>query len=60
MCRGGLRAAPPCGAWRALEDKLAALTATVGTEVDDPVGVAHDVEVVLDHDHRVARVHEAI
>ena len=31
-----------------------------GTEVDDPVGVGHHGLVVLDHDHRPARVDEPV
>ena len=34
--------------------------AAVGAEVDDPVGGLDDVEVVLDDEHRVAAVHEAM
>ena len=30
-----------------------------GAEVDDPVGAGDDVEVVLDDDHRVARIAQA-
>ena len=34
--------------------------APLGAHVDDPVGRLHDVEVVLDHDHRVAQGGEAV
>ncbi len=34
--------------------------AALGTEVDDPVGRLDHVEVVLDHEHRVARVDEPL
>ena len=40
---------------RAAVENLAALFAGGGSDVDDPVGVAHDVEFVLDHEQRVAR-----
>ena len=36
-------------------DDLAAAVAALGPEVDDPVGGADDVEVVLDHQQRVSR-----
>ena len=34
--------------------------AALGAEVDDPVGLLDHVEVVLDHEHRVARVHQPL
>ena len=45
---------------RAGGDHLAALLAALGAEVDDPVGGLDHVEVVLDHDHRVAGVDQAV
>ena len=30
------------------------------TEVDDPVGIGHHGLVVLDHYHRLARIHELV
>ncbi len=39
---------------RARAHQLAARLAALGPEVDDPVGGADDVEVVLDHDQRMA------
>ncbi len=45
---------------RALEDDPAAVVAGAGAEVDDPVGVRHDGLVVLDHDHRLAGVDQAV
>src|SRR5262245_33915144 len=41
-------------------DHLAARLAALGAEVDDPVGLLDHVEVVLDHEHRVARVGEPL
>ena len=38
----------------------AAAVAALGAEVDDPVGRLDDVEVVLDHEHRVAGVDQAL
>jgi diacylglycerol O-acyltransferase / wax synthase len=38
----------------------AAAVAALGAEVDDPVGGLDDVEVVLDHDDRVALVDQAV
>ena len=56
MRRGG------CGKilGRALQYHAAAAVAALGSEVDDPVGLRHDVEVVLDHQHRVAGVDQAM
>ena len=45
---------------RAGDDELATLVPALGAEVDDPVGHLDDVEVVLDHDDRVARVDEPL
>ena len=44
----------------AFGDDAAAAFAAFGAEVDDPVGVADDVEVVLDDDDGVAEVGEAV
>ena len=35
--------------------ELAAMSAGVGSDVDDPVGVANDFDLVLDDEHRVSR-----
>ena len=45
---------------RADRDDLAARLAALGAEVDEPVGLLDHVEVVLDHEHGVARVDEAL
>ena len=45
---------------RALEHDPPALAAAFGAQVDDPVGVADDVQVVLDDDHRVAAVDQPV
>ena len=39
---------------------LPAAPAALGTQVDDPVRVGDDIEVVLDDDHRVALVDQAL
>ena len=39
-------------------DFLPAAHAALGAEVDHPVGSLHDVEIVLHHEHRVARLDE--
>src|SRR5277367_5011265 len=44
----------------AFGDDLAAVFAAFRTKVDDPVGIAHDVEVVLDDDDGVAEIGEAV
>src|SRR5262245_9230650 len=71
-CRGGLRPAGPGGRpggrllhlphvlRRADGDHLAARLAALGPEVDDPVGLLDHVEVVLDHEHGVPGVDEAL
>ena len=45
---------------RALEDDPAAVVAGARAEVDDPVGVRHHGLVVLDDDHRLARVDDPV
>src|SRR5277367_286834 len=45
---------------RALRDDLAAGVAAFRAHVDDPVGGFHDLEVVLDHNHRVALVDQLV
>src|SRR5437660_6039019 len=56
-----MRAVDGCNLlWRAGGDHSATLVSAFGTEVDDPVGDLDHVEVVLDHDHRVAGVHESL
>src|SRR5215211_3584323 len=44
----------------AVEDDPAAVVAGAGAEVDDPVGVRHDRQVVLDDDDRLAGVDEPV
>ena len=41
-------------------DQLAATVPALGSEVDDPVGGAHHLQVVLDHHHRVAGLHQRL
>jgi hypothetical protein len=45
---------------RALCDDLTSVLARAGTEVDEVVGAAHRLLVVLDDDHRVAEVAQAL
>ena len=45
---------------RTLGHHLAATVAALGAEVDDPVGLGDHVEVVLDHDDRVAGVDQPV
>ena len=45
---------------RAFEHDRAAFAAAFGTHVNDPIGVLDDVQIVLDDNDRVARVHEAV
>ena len=45
---------------RALENDPAAVVPCSRAEVDDPVRVRHHGLVVLDHDDRLARVHQAV
>jgi hypothetical protein len=46
--------------WAAFPDQAASIFAAFGAQVEDPVGVADDVEVVLDDDDGVAEVGEAV
>src|SRR5919106_2862794 len=48
------------GLGRPLGHDLAAGVATLGAEVDDVVGALDDVEMVLDHQHGVAGLDEAV
>src|ERR1700674_1008279 len=45
---------------RALRDDAAATFAALGAEVDNPVGLFDDVEVVLDDEHAVAEIDESL
>ena len=45
---------------RPFGNDLAAARAALGTEVDDPVGGLDHVEIVLDHDDRVAVVAQSM
>ena len=45
---------------RALDDDSAAGVAAAGAQVDDPVGGLDHVEVVLDDQHGVTHVHQAV
>src|SRR5467141_2400147 len=45
---------------RALGDDAAAAFAAFRAEVDDPVGLLDDVEMVLDDEHGVAEIDEAL
>ena len=45
---------------RAFGDEVAAAFAAFGAEVDDPVGVADDVEVVFDDDDGVTEVSKTV
>ena len=44
----------------ALRDDAAAAGAALRPKIDDPIRLGHDVEVVLDHDHAVAGVHQPL
>ena len=37
--------------WSATRHQFAALIAAIGSEINDPVGTADHIEVVLDHPH---------
>src|SRR6266567_5442682 len=45
---------------RALCDDATAAFASFGAKINDPVGLLDDVEVVLDDEHRVAEINEAL
>ncbi len=44
----------------AFGDQLAAAVAAFRTQVDQPVGDLDDVQVMLDDQHRVAGIHQAL
>src|SRR6185437_15933359 len=44
----------------AVSDDAAAAVAAFGAEVDEPVGLLDDVEIVLDDDDRVAQIDESL
>ena len=46
--------------WRALRHDLAAAVATLGTEIDDPIGHFYNIEVVFDDQYRVAVIHQTL
>ena len=45
---------------RPFGDELPARVAALGAEIEDPVGALDHVEMVLDHEHGVARVDQAV
>ena len=45
---------------RAGGDNLAAVGASFGAEIDNPIGRFHHVQIVFDDDHRIAPVDELI
>ncbi len=45
---------------RALGDDVAAFLACLGAEIDYPIGRLDHVEVVLDHNHGIAQVDQAV
>src|SRR5882672_2923972 len=48
------------GLGRALRDDTAAAVAALGTQVDDPIRLGHDVEIVFDHDDGVASIDQTM
>ena len=46
--------------WRSLSHDLAATDAAAGAEVEDVIGGLDDIEIVLDHHHRIALVHQPV
>ena len=43
-----------------LRDQVAALVAGFGPEINDPVGGLNHIQIVFDHQHGVARVHQPL
>ena len=41
-------------------DQAAAVFSPLGAEIDEPVGIADDIQIVLDDDDGVAQVREAM
>ena len=46
--------------WRPLGNDIAAFVAALGPQIDDPIGGADHIQVVLDNDHGVPRVRQAV
>jgi hypothetical protein len=46
--------------WRALRHDSAAAFAAFGTEIDDPVGLLDDIEMMLDDQHGVAKGNQTL
>ena len=46
--------------WGAAHHQFAALIAAIGSEINDPVGTANHIQVVLDHQNRVALIDEPL
>ena len=44
--------------WRSCGHDLAAAVAAFGAEVDDPIGGFDHLEIMLDHHHGVALIHQ--
>ena len=56
-----MRGGAGCDCFRgARDDDLAAGIATVGTEVNQPVAGAYDIQVVFDHHHGIAGLHQTV
>ena len=45
---------------RALRHQLTAADASLGTEVNQPIGGAHDIEIVLDDQHGIAGIDQSL
>ena len=46
--------------WRTLKDDLPALVAPFRSHINDPIGVLDDIQIMLDHDHGVACIHQPV
>jgi hypothetical protein len=45
---------------RPLRDQLPAAASTFRTEIDDPIGLGDQIQIVLDHNHRMTSIHQAL
>ena len=52
--------APGDFGWGAFDDDVAAAIAAFRSEIDDPVGVLDDIEIMLNHEHGIAAFDKAI
>ena len=46
--------------WSPGHQKLSTLVATLGSEINDPIGTSNHIQIVLDTDNRIALIDKAL